>query len=284
MLSSNRRRGIDVRPMSADISNNRVKKGRPKKIKKRTDNFTSEGDVAQQILNVGTHMDEYDRHFPEKEERMIFQQKLDDEKKKKSSSNTIQISFKKLATFNEFVDVEQKKEECFMTGDSAIFRTLYPEVALHRHHPARATTTSSGDRARPQSSPVYRRSTDTRSGPLLPYQVSCAADSPGTSHSPAPQPPHSLFKLSVAQRALDLWRCALTSLRSSGQTVVYDDLSRFSRRWKRSRRLGCAAAYISVLLGLKSGDLAATQRSVFRELYSLLKFFREVLCCVALFS
>lgn len=73
-----------------------------------------------------------------------------------------------------------------------------------------------------------------------------------------------------------MWKSALTTLRLRGKEILYEDLSKLSKKWKKSERLRDLVMYISILLGLKSDDPKMTQRSVFRELYSLLKFFREV--------
>lgn len=268
ILSSNRR-PIDIRPLSADISNNRVKKGRTERMKKRKDNFTSEVDVARQLRAVRTDMDGYDKSHLEKQERDNFQQKIENQQlKKKSSKNKIQVSFKKLTTFDEFKEVENRREHCFATGDSEIFHSLYPDIEHHMSH-FKLTTNGIKNRIRPKSP-------STRSKAVLPYQMTCANEDESSSR---PERPTAQFDISLAKQALQLWKEALTALRLRGKEIVYEDVSKFSKKWKRSASLRPLVVYISILLGLKSGDPAVTQRSLFRELYSLLKFFREVHMC-----
>jgi hypothetical protein len=97
-----------------------------------------------------------------------------------------------------------------------------------------------------------------------------------------PERPPAQFEIALAKQALALWKAALTALRLRGKEIVYEDVSKLSKKWKRSESLRQMVVYISILLGLKSGDPIVTQRSVFRELYTLLKFLREVFnTCIA---
>ena len=265
LLSSNRR-SVDIRPCSADISNNRVKKGRTAKVKKRKENFTSEADVARQLREMGTDMDEYDNKFLEKQERILFQQKWEKQQLKNSSRNKMHISFKKLTTFDEFKDVENRREQCFALGDSEIFHSLYPDIE-HHMSPFKQNSTAVQHKMRPKSSPT------TRSKAVPPYQLTCVSEDTTSSR---PERPRAQFDTTLAKQALQLWKTALTTLRLRGKEIVYEDVSKFSKQWKKSASLRSLVVYVSILLGLKSGDPAVTQRSLFRELYSLLKFFREV--------
>lgn len=263
ILSSNRR-SVDVRPFSADISNNRVKKGRVAKVKKKKDNFTSELDVARQLREVRTDIDQYDKHALEKQERIKFQQKFE-QQQRLNSSRKMQVSFKKLVTFDEFKEVENRREQCFATGDSEIFRSLYPDIEHTNMSPTKMKKS-----VRPKSSPTTR----PKGQPVQPYQLtSVNVDEPND----RPERPAGQFEIALAKQALQLWKEALTSLRLRGKEIVYEDVSKLSKLWKRSESLRPLVVYISILLGLKSGDPAVTQRSLFRELYSLLKFFREVI-------
>lgn len=263
MLSSNRR-SLDNRPMSADISNNRVKKGRPVLAKKKKkDAIASELDVARELLVVATDIDEYDPHFVERQEKQVFRRKLENNKSK-NPTNKLQVSFKKLSTFDEFRDTEGRRQLCFATGDRDMFRSLYPDIELHKS--PKKKEAPSDIQQRPKSSPLAR----SRS---VPFQLTFVAEEELVSR---PERPPAQFELEVAQQALALWRAALTALRLRGKNILYEDLSKFSKGWKRSPRLRDMVVYVSILLGLKSDDPKITQRSVFRELYSLLKFFREV--------
>jgi hypothetical protein len=262
VLSSNRK-SIDTRPRSADISNNRVKRGRPTRVKKKKDAIATKVDVARQLLSVGTDMDEYDPHAPERQERLAYRRKLE-ENKPKNTTNKLQVSFKKLTTFDEFKDAEGKKEQCFATGDMDLFHTLYPHIEHHLVSPTKKK--ASTVQQRPKSSPMVRTK-------VLPYQLTCVAEDDLVSK---PERPPAQFELDVAQKAVTMWKSALTTLRLRGKEILYEDLSKLSKKWKKSERLRDLVMYISILLGLKSDDPKMTQRSVFRELYSLLKFFREV--------
>mmetsp|Transcript_17979 Transcript_17979/g.30080 ORF Transcript_17979/g.30080 Transcript_17979/m.30080 type:complete len:502 (-) Transcript_17979:110-1615(-) len=262
MLSSNRRT-FDTRPVSADISNNRVKKGRPAKHKKKKDNVATELDVARELLTAGTDADEYDRHFPERQEKLVFHRKLE-HSKPKQSTNKVHVAFKKLTTFQEFKDVENRRNQCFITGDSKLFHELYPHI---EHHKALSPTKkkTAGAKDRPKSSPMVR----TKS---VPYEIRCVVEEDPVSR---PDRPPAQIEKKVAHQAIAMWKSALTALRLRGKEIVYEDVAKFSKRWKRSESLRDKVVYISILLGLKSGDPKMTQRSVFRELYTLLKFFRE---------
>lgn len=254
---------MDTRPVSADISNNRVKKGRPAKPKKKRDNVATEFDVARQLLIAGTDVDEYDRHFPERQEKLDFQRKLE-QCKSKRSTNKIHIAFKKLTTFEEFKDTASRRKQCLATGDMKLFHELYPHIEHHRAlSPSKKKTTTTKDR--PKSSPMVRTKT-------LPYEIRCVVEEDPVSR---PDRPPAQIEKKIAHQAIEMWKSALTTLRLRGKEIVYEDVAQFSKRWKRSESLREKVVYVSILLGLKSGDPKMTQRSVFRELYTLLKFFRE---------
>jgi hypothetical protein len=250
--------------MSADISNNRVKKGRPARPKKKAADLASEVEVARQLISVGTDIDEYDPRFPEKQERIYFQQKLDKSSARARASRTgpRSVSFKKLPTFDEFKAVENRREQCFATGDSEIFHSLYPEID-HQMSPIKPKT---GGLQRPMSSPLIR------SKPVS-FQLTFVTPADLDTR---PERPPAQFEKHVASQAVELWKTALTALRLRGKEILYEDVSALSRSWRRSGTLREMVGYVSILLGLRSGDPKMTQRSVFKELYTLLKFFREV--------
>ena len=252
-----------MRPYSADISNNRVKKGRPERRKKKTkSNFISEIDVAKEILVTGTDVDEYERCVPEKQERLMFRRNLDTGIKK-SERNKVPVAFQKLTTFEEFKNQEMRREDCFLNGNSEIFRELYPDIKHQMSQVVRSSTKVE----RPKSSPQLR------GHHTQPFQMTFLAEA---EHASRPERPPAQFDKTLVQKALELWKGALTTLRIRGKEIIYEHVSLFSRRWKKSEALRNIATYISILLGVKGGDNRAIERALFRELFTLLKFFREV--------
>lgn len=262
-----------------------VKKKKKRKIKtKKLENEVSENVLAQRLLAAATRED-FDRNAAANDAKLAA-------KTKELSKSKRAPVFNRIQTIEEF-EKEEKRKETFMEtgGATSYFDTMFPDVSHSLpaelfQSPLKTfnqTTTNGAHRTvttktRPSSSPATR--SQTAFSPTFGFGFSHQDDSHvDASSSPTHNVPSVFVKKDVAAKAEDIWKVLLDDLWYTGHLIEYADVTYLKSKWTRSECTQYIVQYVCALLGLRTAmsDLPkVAERSVFREILSLVKFFRDV--------
>lgn len=247
----------------------------------------SENVVAQRLLAL-TLREDYDRTAPQQGAKLAA-------KTKELSKCKKEPLFGRIQTLSEFEAEEKRREEFFeLGGNTSYFDTIYPDMqrtlppniyqSPTKTHNQKSnfgeTATTSYKRntmtGRPKSSPTMRSPqafANTRTTMTL------ANDDIELSTNSISHVPSVFVKETVAEEAEGVWSVLLDDLWDAGHCIEYSDVTYLEHTWEKGECTKRIVQYIAALLGLRS-SLAelptVAERSIFREILSLLKFFREV--------
>jgi hypothetical protein len=279
LLSSNRRddRKSDAipcrvydRPQTAGATtgrnNQEIKKH---KMKKKVKN-KNEDQLATEILAISMK-GEFSRHAAELNERKYGMQR------RYSSQAKSKSPFRPLRTFDEFQSLEQKRDLLFQTGDERIFHEIYPPVDPTKFQPMNQLSRPEKGGKRED---MRRKSSPSR------FHGSSIVNALLRSSEEFEVTPQDLqiavapVEKEIAQQAEGMWEEMISEIWSSGQCILYGDLTAFAASWQRTPTSRHVVRYLCALFGLKTHTshllVLGAERSLFRELLPLLKYLREV--------
>jgi hypothetical protein len=224
----------------------------------------SEDQLATEILAISTR-GEYRRTAPELLEKKYGTLKY-------SQSTPSKSPFGRLHTLEEYEGRERQREMFITTGDERLFREIYPPISPN-FHPRATSAREQRQQVRPKSSPVrvnarsvveaLLKSTDEPQITPKDLQITVAPVEP-----------------EIAQQAQGMWQALISEVWSSGQCILYADLTAFASSWQKTPTSRHIVRYLCALFGLKTHSshllVLGAERSLFRELLPLLKYLREV--------
>jgi len=288
LLSSNRREKTkDIKPKLYDS----LQTSKPAKTKKKKRKEMKKCDqtlLATHLLKMSVK-DEYVKGAPEESEKMFAQTK-----QAQLRQNNARPYFKPIKKLSDVEASEAKRSQLGNTGDLSLFEQLYPPIdpylplcVYKPNSPERTKivmrdivgTIARDPIKRPQSSPMKR----TKRTPDDAVQ-SFMDDLKITRHVPYSTTrdiPEAVVDNTTAQRAQEHWNGIMDNIWQCGNAIEYGDVVFLSTHWTHDSCMQHIVMYLCTLLGLKVkpnvDDLTpVVERSLFKELLPLVKYFREM--------
>lgn len=301
LLSSNRRDERIKKPVVTSKYSNRPQTANiaisssagARRIKKQKEILSkerrNENDLATEILAISTK-GEYRRSAPELNERKFGT-------KKYSPSPRTTSPFRGIQTLEQYEEMERKKENFYQTNDPELFNELFPPVNNTSFQPVGRPKTSYGQRSRskngmatPGSRGSYEGEHDPNRRKSSPSRINHATSIVQTLLKSTNNHDHitandleiavAPIDKDVAQQAEGIWEQLITEIWTSGQSILYNELTIFATSWQKSPTSRSIVRYLCALFGLKTHTshllVLAAERSLFRELLPLLKYLREI--------
>jgi hypothetical protein len=194
---------------------------------------------------------------------------------KKTKSKKSVNKFQPFPTLEEFVqkenDISQLKPSALnieTTNDFRVGLFSSPSGSLLISRPSSANPVLKVTYPRPRSSPCFRQS--------IINSVKFVNTVDASTNELPNNNKEYIYDAAQAEDAQRMWSEKISVIRRCGQSVQYSDITKFSTTFTSNRKLLGVAKYLCALLGVQSKE-DAIRRSLFRELFPLLKFLREVL-------
>jgi hypothetical protein len=232
-------------PLKSEKSDTATFRKTTKKIPKKTQ--SREQVVAQHIYSTSKYT------IRENLEHKVDSTKFT--KRPKSSKSC----FKKIPSLQEFQYKEEAESDFNTTGNIDSFRIVHPPLID-------MSVANSYVFPRPKSSPVFR------SDSTAALKLNDVIDTVPITIDNLNIEKYDAVQIAEAQQ---LWSQRTSILRRCGLQIQYGDITKFSLTFYKKNIMNSIAEYLCILLGINT-SFDSIKRNLFRELFPLLKYLREV--------